>query len=63
MESKRRIHKGIIADTGEQCEMRANGFWIGARGAHITSYERIDKEDGIQYSKEKCNVFHIETVD
>lgn len=58
--------KGTLAETGERCEMEANGYWIGARGRHITSYIRIDKpEDGVfrQYSMDRHHRFTIETED
>lgn len=64
--------RGTIASTGERCEMRANGYWTGERGRHITSYERIDKpieynERGApvirQYSMDRHHKFYIETED
>lgn len=52
--------------------MRANGYWVGARGKHITSYERVDKDteyddDGNpvfrQYSMDRHHNFYIESED
>ena len=63
--------RGTIASTGERCEMRANGYWTGDRGRHITSYERTDKQeynkDGKpvfrQYSMDRHRRFYLETED
>lgn len=66
------ITSGRIAETGEPCKMRANGYWIGAGGAHITSYERVDKEVEYdekgrpvfrQYSMDRRHNFYLETED
>lgn len=63
---------GRIEDTGERCVMEPTGYWIGANGRHITSYERVDKEieydrDGNpvkrQYSMDRQHRFWIETED
>ena len=52
--------------------MRSTGYWIGARGQHITSYERVDKDVEYddkgrpvyrQYSMDKHHVFYLETED
>ena len=32
------VISGTIETTGERCKMQSNGFWVGARGKHITSY-------------------------
>ena len=63
IEFPRRILKGTIEDTGEPCQMEANGFWIGNGGRHITSYLRVDKEDNRQYSMDRHHRFWIETED
>lgn len=59
------IIKGTIEDTGERCAMQSVGYWIGAKGRHITSYVRVDKKepDGIsrQYSMDRQHHFWIET--
>ena len=54
--------KGTLAQTGEKCVMEANGFWIGARGRHITSYIRVDVPDNKQYSMDVHRRFYVETV-
>lgn len=57
---------GKIENTNERCVMRATGYWVGAKGKHITSYERIDKpETDIhrQYSMDRHHRFWIETED
>ena len=59
-------YKGTIEDTKESCVMIANGYWVGEKGRHITSYERIDKKDPNiyrQYSKDRHNRFWVETED
>lgn len=62
---------GKIAETGEKCIMKPNGFWV-QNGRHITSYERVDKEieyDGRgrpvrrQYSMDRHRRFWAETED
>ena len=64
--------KGKIAETGESCVMRANGYWVGYGGKRRTSYTRTDKEveytdDGIpvirQYSMDRNHRFWLETED
>lgn len=70
LEEPREI-SGTIAETGEPCKMRANGYWTGERGRHITSYERTDKQeynkDGKpvyrQYSMDRHRRFYLETED
>ena len=61
------VISGKIEGTGERCKMQANGYWIGAKGRHITSYIRIDQNEpeGIerQYSMDKHHTFYIETED
>ena len=62
------VISGTIETTGEKCKMQINGFWIGAKGRHISSYVRIDKDEqpeGIhrQYSMDKHHRFWIETED
>lgn len=58
-----RVIGGTIENTNERCEMVSNGYWIGENGRHITSYERVDKEDNKQYSMDKYHRFWIETED
>lgn len=67
-----RSTKGTIAETGEKCVMRMNGYWVGAGGRHITSYERVDKKVEYddrgnpvirQYSMDRQHRFYIETED
>lgn len=62
---------GRIAETGEPCKMRANGFWV-AGGKKITSWVRTDKEieytdDGTpvrrQYTMDRQHRFWVETED
>lgn len=63
--------KGTIETTGERCEMEATGFWVGAKGRHITSYVRTDKAEtdsegrpvSRQYSMDRHHRFWIETED
>lgn len=64
--------KGKIAETGEPCVMRANGYWKGYGGKRRTSYTRTDKEveytdDDIpvirQYSMDRNHRFWLETED
>lgn len=64
--------RGTIAETGEPCIMRMTGYWIGARGRHISSYERVDKEVEYddrgravyrQYSMDRQHKFYLETED
>lgn len=62
------VISGTIENTGEKCKMQMNGFWIGARGRHISSYIRIDIDETIegvtrQYSMDKKHRFWIETED
>lgn len=66
------IISGRIENTDERCKMRANGYWTGEGGRHITSYERVDKdieydEKGRpvlrQYSMDRQHRFWIETED
>lgn len=61
------VISGTIETTGEKCKMQMNGFWIGARGRHISSYIRVDKNEpeGIerQYSMDRQHRFWIETED
>lgn len=58
---------GSIYETGERCQMQANGFWVGEKGRRITSYIRIDKNEpeGIfrQYSMDRHHRFFIESED
>jgi len=63
---------GTIAETGEKCVMRMNGYWVGAGGRHISRYERVDKdveynEKGQpvfrQYSMDRHHKFYLETED
>ena len=63
---------GRIEDTNERCIMEPNGYWVGANGRKITSYERIDKEIEYdkngnpvkrQYSMDRQHRFWIETED
>lgn len=63
--------KGKLAETGEPCVMRANGYWTGG-GRRTTSYERIDvdveyddrgKPVYRQYSMDKHRRFYVETED
>lgn len=58
-----RTYKGVIYETGEKATFVSNGFWIGSKGRHITSYERTDVEDTKQYSRDKNNVFYTEMWD
>ena len=63
---KMRQIKGTIENTSEKCIMVATGYWVGARGRHITSYNRIDKEETEihrQYSMDRHHRFWIETED
>ena len=62
MDYRPRRYKGIIFDTGEPCVMEVTGFWTSSHG-RITSYRRVDQEDNKQYSKDRNNVFYVETVD
>ena len=66
------VVSGRIAETGEPCKMKMNGYWVGSRGRHISSYERVDKdveynEDGRavyrQYSMDRQHRFWLETED
>ena len=61
------VISGTIYETGERCKMQANGYWVGERGRHITSYIRVDKDEptGIerQYSMDRHHRFFIETED
>lgn len=66
------IISGKIEDTDERCKMQANGYWVGAGGKHITSYQRIDKDveyDNAgnpvfrQYSMDRHHRFWVETED
>ena len=66
------VISGRIAETGEPCKMRMNGYWVGGGGKHISSYERVDKEveyneDGRpvyrQYSMDRHHRFWLETED
>ena len=63
---------GKIAETGERCVMEPTGYWVGANGRHITSYERVDKDIEYdkngnpvkrQYSMDRQHRFWIETED
>lgn len=65
---------GWLADTGERCVMRPNGFWKGGPrgGGRITSYVRVDvdkeyADDGTlvhrQYSMDNHRRFWVETED
>lgn len=62
---------GRIENTDERCEMKATGYWVGEKGRHITSYDRVDKidtdKDGNpvhrQYSMDRQHRFWIETED
>ena len=61
-----RKYKGTIENTTESCIMEANGYWVGAKGRHITSYVRVDKKDEKvfrQYSKDRNNRFWVESED
>ena len=58
-----RKYKGLIYETGEPCIMEINGAWAVCGGHTITSYIRIDKPDNKQYSRNKNNIFFVETVD
>lgn len=76
-ESIRKLHikesiSGRIEDTNERCIMEPTGYWIGAKGKHITSYERVDKDIEYdkngnpvkrQYSMDKQHRFWVETED
>jgi len=62
---------GKIAETGEKCIMRPNGFWVQG-GRRITSYERVDKDIEYndrgkpvrrQYSMDRHRRFWMETED
>lgn len=55
------VTSGRIAETGEPCKMRMNGYWVGAGGRHISSYERIDKE--VEYDDEGRPVFRQYSMD
>ena len=55
--------KGTLAETGEQVEMVNNGYWIGYKGRHISSYVRVDKLDTCQYSMDRHHRFYLETED
>ena len=61
------VISGTIETTGEKCKMQATGYWVAARGRHVTSYVRVDKNEpeGIerQYSMDKHHRFWIETED
>ena len=52
---------GRIAETGEPCVMRMNGYWVGAKGRHISSYERVDKE--VEYDEDGRPVFRQYSMD
>lgn len=63
---------GRIAETGEHCVMEPNGYWVGAGGRKITSYERVDKDVEYndagepvrrQYSMDRQHRFWVETED
>ena len=63
---------GTIYETGEKCKMQPNGYWVGSRGQHITSYERVDVDQEYdekgravfrQYSMNRKHQFFIETED
>lgn len=67
-----RSTRGTIYETGEKCLMRSTGYWVGARGQHITSYERVDKDVEYddrgrpvyrQYSMDRHHLFYLETED
>lgn len=66
------IISGKIAETGERCTMQSNGYWTGANGRRITSYERVDKDIEYndkgepvyrQYSMDRQHRFWVETED
>jgi hypothetical protein len=59
------IHSGTIYETGERAKFVANGYWIGPKGRHITSYERVDVEETPyrQYSRDRYGNYYIETED
>ena len=62
---------GTIADTGERCAMQSTGYWTGAGGRHITSYQRVDKPEYNsrgeqvyrQYTMDRQHRFYLETED
>lgn len=67
-----RTIRGTIYETGEKCLMRMNGYWVGAGGRHISSYERVDKKVEYgdkgnpvirQYSMDRRHRFYVETED
>lgn len=64
IEGLRKIN-GFIPQTGEWGVFQENGFWVAARGRHVTSYVRVDIEEypHRQYSKDRHNYFYIETED
>lgn len=51
---------GRIAETGERCIMRANGYFTDG-GRKFTSYERVDKD--IEYNKSGRPVRRQYTMD
>ena len=65
--------KGKIAETGEPCVMRSNGYWTGGPGGRRTTcYERVDKPIEYDdrgnpvrrlYSMDKRRRFYAETED
>lgn len=65
------LHRGKIPETGDTGLFQANGYWIGTRGRHITSYIRVDTYETNaagdpvtrQYSRNRHNEFFIETED
>lgn len=69
---KSSIVRGRLADTGERCEMQANGYFIGEHGRKYTAYTRVDKDieytdDGTpvhrQYTMDRQHRFWVETED
>lgn len=69
---KESVIKGKIADTDELCTMKSTGYWVGANGRKITSYERVDKDIEYdnkgnpvkrQYSMDRQHRFWVETED
>ena len=51
---------GRIAETGERCIMRANGYFTDS-GRKFTSYERVDKD--IEYNESGRPVRRLYTMD
>lgn len=54
---------GTIYETGEKVKMICNGYWIGSKGRHISSYVRADgKNPEYQYSMNRKHIFFLEAI-